>query len=89
MTYIVCIVMPPHKDTPLRLEELTILPDFIGREKRVKQKREDKGIHFNLKNKKKKSGKKASNETEISNSADKELKAFVIRIPSELGKRIC
>ena len=56
MTYIVCIVMPPCKDTPLRLEELTVLPDFIGTEK-IKQKIEDKG--------------------------------FVIRIPSELGKRIC
>ena len=51
MTYIVCIVMPPCKDTPLRLEELTVLPDFIGTEK-IKQKIEDKGFHFNLKNKK-------------------------------------
>lgn len=58
MIYIVCIVMPPCKGMPLRLEELTVLPNFIETEK-IKQKREDKGIHFNLKNKKKKSGKKA------------------------------
>ena len=78
MTYIVCIVMPPCKDTPLRLEELTVLPDFIGTEK-IKQKIEDKGFHFNLKNKK----------NNLKKSTDKEFKAFVIRIPSELGKRIC
>ena len=60
-----------------------------GTEK-IKQKIEDKGFHFNLKNKKKNlEKKKASNEREINNSTDKEFKAFVIRIPSELGKRIC
>ena len=89
MTYIVCIVMPPCKDTPLRLEELTVLPDFIGTEK-IKKKIEYKGFHLNLKNKKNNlKKKKASNEREINNSTDKEFKAFVIRIPSELGKRIC
>ena len=42
MTYIVYIVMPPHKDTPLRLEELTFLPNFIGTEKKLSKKEKTK-----------------------------------------------
>ena len=72
----------PHRHTILRLQQLTVSPNFTETEK-VKKTEEFVSIDST-----RETPEKTTNEIEINNLPGKEFKALVIRMLTELGKRI-
>ena len=79
--------MLPHKDTPSRPGQRTSSLNFIKTEK-VKQNKKTVKVVSIERTRKKKKPEKTTNETEINNLPDEQFKVLVIRMLTELGKRI-
>lgn len=79
--------MLPHKNTPLRLQEVTVSPEFRSEKVKPKKKKKRQRNCSQLKQQEKYSEKKKK-KLRSKQLPEKEFKALVIRMLTKLGKGI-